>query len=182
MNISNDIDNNTDISVAFSNDNNSSIVINNNPFLNKDNNVELYSADVFNIDNQYLPELHTVNTTILSLYKVKEQNQEFNVMSDSSASENYVSPKLIPYTESIRSIKNRCIEIANDTVNIIDKVVKLKLNIYEYSSEIEENIFDSKFDIILGRTRLQKEKPIPNWTMDEWTINKNNTNYIMTST
>ncbi|CAO3648681.1 unnamed protein product [Cunninghamella blakesleeana] len=147
----------------------------NNPPINKNNNTEPYS--VLTNDDKYLSDVYTMNLTTLPLYKINIQDKEYNALIDSGASENYVSSKLVPHASYIQPIKNRSIEVANGTVVNIDKAIYIELNIDGYKKSIMANVFDSKFDIILGRTWLQQEKPIPDWTTDQWTIEKDNRLY-----
>ncbi|KAG1386002.1 hypothetical protein G6F60_014637 [Rhizopus arrhizus] len=55
-------------------------------------------------------------------------------------------------------------------MNIRHKV-EFQLAVQGLSYEIQAYVFDTKFDIILGRQWLCQAQPVPNWSTHQWLLN-----------
>jgi hypothetical protein len=95
-------------------------------------------------------------------------------MIDSGASDNYVSQRIVPFAESISSVKGRTVETAGGDTIAIEKEIDITLCLQGFQDTITAQVFDSKFDIILGRTWLRRIQPSADWTNDNWLITKAN--------
>ncbi|KAI9243943.1 hypothetical protein EDC94DRAFT_665772 [Helicostylum pulchrum] len=89
---------------------------------------------------------------------------KFKILIDSGASTCYVHPKLMSYALKISTISNQAVETADGNQSKIDKKIEFKMflgNAHEYQEIITAFVFESKFDIILGRNWLKQRSPIP---------------------
>lgn len=110
--------------------------------------------------------------TTLPLYDGIYCNQNIQVLIDSGASENYVSPQVIKNNEELIPVFNRKVETAGGEISEIKYKTNLKVNLNGYETTILAYVFPTKFDLILGRSWLKQEEPTPDWANDIWIINK----------
>ncbi|GAA5796805.1 hypothetical protein HPULCUR_002181 [Helicostylum pulchrum] len=124
-------------------------------------------------DYVYLNNLQN-SSPALPLYSAMVGGSKFKILIDSGASTCYVHPKLMSYALKISTISNQAVETADGNQSKIDKKIEFKMflgNAHEYQEIITAFVFESKFDIILGRNWLKQRSPIPDWFDDTWTIN-----------
>ncbi|KAG2208645.1 hypothetical protein INT47_007743 [Mucor saturninus] len=105
----------------------------------------------------------------------KLYNKNIQVLIDSGASENYVSPHVIQNEQELIPVFDRKVETAGGEVAEIKYKVNLKVDLNGYSSTITAYVFPIKFDLILGRSWLKQENPTTNWDTDIWSINQGST-------
>ncbi|KAG1282954.1 hypothetical protein G6F66_011024 [Rhizopus arrhizus] len=63
------------------------------------------------------------------------------------------------------------VETAGGHVMNIRHKVEFQLAVQGLSYEIQAYVFDTKFDIILGRQWLCQAQPVPNWSTHQWLLN-----------
>lgn len=116
-------------------------------------------------------QLTCASTTVsgLPLHRGYIHGHPVSILIDSGASANYMSPRLQSKADQVVPIMERNVETANGAQTAISKRAHITLDLGGY---IENNlpvyIFDSKFDIILGQSWLQKVCPQPHWPSDRW--------------
>ena len=104
----------------------------------------------------------------LPSYKALVGGSEFNILIDSGASTNYVHPKLVSHSLSIQRV-----ETADGKQCDIDQKVEFRMFLgdnHEHEELISAYVFDTKFDIILGRKWLKETMPKPDWMEDTWQL------------
>ncbi|KAK4511130.1 uncharacterized protein ATC70_012342 [Mucor velutinosus] len=92
------------------------------------------------------------------------------VLVDSGASECYIKPSIAQQLEGIWSKVDREVETAGGTVHKITDKLDYVLNLQGYKVPVSSFVYDSKFDIILGRSWLKQHKPQFNWDNDTLTF------------
>ncbi|SAM00569.1 hypothetical protein [Absidia glauca] len=137
---------------------------------NKDQTSNHYLSSSSSIsDAAFLMELNAITST-LPLYSVSIQGQDYKVMIDSGATDNYASSRLMAVAQSSQVVANRSVETAGGEIITIDKKIQLLASFDGLSAMVEAYVFDSKFDLILGRSWLNTMNPTPNWQTDEWQL------------
>jgi hypothetical protein len=129
-------------------------------------------------DSVYLTNLlNATNTSTLPLYSATVKlNNSMGVVNvkcliDNGASENYISGRIARLIEGNRSvIHGREVETAGGNVSPISEMIVYDLNLQGHTSPMSAFVFDTKFDIILGRSWLKKHKPVADWFDDTWTL------------
>lgn len=122
-------------------------------------------------DFHHLNELNNISTR-LPLYEAVYNQVPIRVLIDSGASTNYVSPKLLSLAplKDIQSIPERHVETADGDTTKIDKTLRLCFQFGNFTDQVTAFVFPTKFDLILGRTWLQRCNPKPDWFTDSWTL------------
>ncbi|SAL95585.1 hypothetical protein [Absidia glauca] len=93
----------------------------------------------------------------------------FLVMIDSGASDNYASSRLIPVAHNIKTVDGPSVETAGGEIIKIDKKIQLQVLFDGFEVSVDAHVFDSKFDLILGRTWLNQLNPVADW-QDIWRL------------
>lgn len=109
----------------------------------------------------------------LPLYKTMVGGSDFKILIDSGASTCYVHPKLLSHAIQITDIKNQAVETADGNQSHINKKISFKMHLgdtHEHQEIVNAFVFESKFDVILGRNWLKERGPIPNWFDDTWVL------------
>lgn len=150
----------------------------NNNSNNKDMNSTRYlvksSGTVSNINKDILhikEELHSASAkdTVLPLYEAtvepKEDittnsNMSINVLVDTGASECYISSRIANQIKGNCEKVERVVETAGGVTDKISEQFTFNLNLQGYISTIRAYIYDSKFDVILGRTWLKISRTV----------------------
>ena len=129
------------------------------------------AATITNTELQHLAELNNISTR-LPLYQGMYNNVSISVLIDSGASTNYVSPKLLSCSriKDIHTIPERHVETADGGTTRIDKTLNMRFHLGNFTDQITAFVFPTKFDLILGRTWLQRCNPKPDWFTDSWTL------------
>ncbi|KAG2190800.1 hypothetical protein INT47_010409, partial [Mucor saturninus] len=125
------------------------------------------------IDSQDLVHLDQLNASIstdLPLYKAVSHERTLQVLIDSGASANYVTPETAELAETVIPVQGREVETANGHRTRISRKVIMSISLNGYQDTVEAFVFPMKFDMILGRTWLQQAKPVPDWNTDSWTL------------
>jgi hypothetical protein len=116
------------------------------------------------VDDAFLLHLVAISApTNLPLYPVMVRDQTFTVIIDNGASDNYVSQRVVPFADAITTVQGRTVETAEGERIAIQDEVRLTLHFDNFHDTINAQVFDSKFDIILGRTWLRRIQPVANW-------------------
>jgi hypothetical protein len=120
-------------------------------------------------DLLYLQELNAISTN-LPLYSVTYKDKALQTLIDSGASENYVSSHIVKYLDQERFIpvQNRQVETAGGQISEIKYKVEMDINLNGFKDKVTAYVFDTKFDLILGRAWLKQTQPLPDWTTDTW--------------
>ncbi|KAL9536593.1 hypothetical protein MBANPS3_012532, partial [Mucor bainieri] len=129
-------------------------------------------------DSVYLTNLlNAANTSTLPLYgatiKLNNSRGVVNVkcLIDNGASENYISGRIARMIEGCRSvIHGREVETAGGNVSPITEKIAYTLDLQGHSSPMSAFVFDTKFDVILGRSWLKEHKPVADWFDDTWAL------------
>ncbi|KAK4511024.1 uncharacterized protein ATC70_012229 [Mucor velutinosus] len=129
-------------------------------------------------DSVYLTNLlNAANTSTLPLYgatiRLNRSPGVVNVkcLIDNGASENYISSRIARMIEGHRSvIHGREVETAGGNVSPINEKIVYDLNLQGHTSPMSAFVFDTKFDVILGRSWLKEHKPVADWFDDTWTL------------
>jgi hypothetical protein len=111
--------------------------------------------------------------TGLPLYQAMVGGSDFKILIDSGASTCYVHPKLVSHAISVTNVKNQAVETADGKQSHINKKITFRMflgNDHEYQDIVTAFVFESKFDIILGKDWLKRISPLPNWFEDTWSI------------
>ncbi|KAG2191485.1 hypothetical protein INT47_004957, partial [Mucor saturninus] len=123
-------------------------------------------------DLQHLSDLNAMATT-LPLYPVMYNGQVLQVLIDSGASENCVSPHVIQSLDNhhLIPVTDCHVETAGGMVSQIKHKVEIILNLNGVQDKITAFVFTTKFDLILGRSWLKQTRPLPDWNTDTWYLN-----------
>jgi hypothetical protein len=131
-------------------------------------------------DNSSIPEadisfLNNINNAApgLPLYKAMVGGSDFKILIDSGASTNYVHPKLISHALSVQDVYNQAVETADGKQSFINKKISFRMHLgdnHKHEEVVTAFVFESKFDIILGRNWLKATAPVPDWFDDSWEI------------
>ena len=121
---------------------------------------------------QYLTELNAIATT-LPLYPISFHGKQFQVLIDSGASENYVSPHVINSIDKSKLIpvNDRQVETASGSISQIKHKTIMDIDFNGVQNKIAAFVFPTKFDLILGRSWLKQAQPTPDWENDTWYLN-----------
>ena len=137
-------------------------------------NINTY-LDTTSTDIPHLLELNSINTK-LPLYTATCGNDTTNVLIDSGATENYVSPHLAIHADQVIPVFNRQVETAGGEVIKIEHKALLSIGLGGYKDQITAYIFPNKFGVILGRSWLKQSNATPDWITDTWTVNQHGMN------
>ncbi|CEP06777.1 hypothetical protein, partial, partial [Parasitella parasitica] len=129
-------------------------------------------------DSVYLTNLlNATNTSTLPLYtatiNLKDSSDVISVqcLIDNGASENYISGRIAKIIDGQRNIiYGREVETAGGNISPINEKIVYNLNLQGHNSSMTAFVFDTKFDIILGRSWLKEHKPVADWFDDTWTL------------
>ncbi|KAG2190783.1 hypothetical protein INT47_012934, partial [Mucor saturninus] len=133
----------------------------------------------FALDRRFLEELNAAIDTDLPLYMATHNGQSISVLIDSGASANYVSPRITDQIKNVERISGRPVETAGGHLTTINQKASLLLSLNGYQDTIDAYVFPTKFDLILGRTWLQKAKPVPDWQHDRWHLQQNGQEFVL---
>ncbi|OBZ80702.1 hypothetical protein A0J61_11249 [Choanephora cucurbitarum] len=123
-------------------------------------------------DAIHLSNLNTVVSCNLPLYhgvltSVDGDSIDVHVLIDNGASENYIAPHVSHLIEGTRHrVQGRKVETAGGNTSPITEKVVFDLSLQGHTSSMSAFVFDTKFDIILGRSWLKEHKPKANWLDD----------------
>ncbi|KAG2190402.1 hypothetical protein INT47_001388, partial [Mucor saturninus] len=71
---------------------------------------------------------------------------------------------------TIPAKNGQSVETANGHQTIIKDIAEFSISLNSYTDRIQAYVFDTKFDVILGRSWLAQVQPIPDWINGTWTI------------
>lgn len=129
-------------------------------------------------DRAYIEKLCTIKDSDLPLYSMSCNNHTITALIDSGATCTYVSPRVIGGLPT-KTVSGRSVETAGGHTMPITTQVTLLLNAAGYCHHVNAYVLDTKFDLILGHDWLKQVKPIPEWGMDTWRIDKDGTQYFL---
>lgn len=127
-------------------------------------------------DDNYLFNLNK-KATDLPLYDfslracVFSNAQPIQVLLDTGATSNYISSKVV--TSDMKRIPlkfSHQVETANGQLSTIKEKVEFELVVGDMVQQVQAYVFDTKFDLILGRQWFKRYKPIPEWSSDNWKL------------
>ncbi|KAG1117557.1 hypothetical protein G6F42_013406 [Rhizopus arrhizus] len=129
-------------------------------------------------DDPYLDQLNSAtnaSSSDLPLYggygySHGDGHVSVKVLVDSGASECYIKPSIARQLKCIWSKVEGEVETAGGSVHKISNKVDYVLNLQGYEVPVSSFVYDSKFDIILGRSWLKQHKPEFNWDNDTLTF------------
>lgn len=106
---------------------------------------------------------------------------------DSGASENYISSRIANVIVGNHiHVEGREVETAGGLVSPINSKMVFDLDLQGHRSEMSAFVFDTKFDVILGRAWIKEHAPSPDWFDDTWSLtccsNSNKTIVVKPST
>lgn len=130
-------------------------------------------------DVAYLAQLNaSIGSSSLPLYRGTVFSSHRNtpiairILIDTGASENYIAPRIANIIHGDRvPVRGREVETAGGNISPIKEKLTFELDLQGHVSLLDAFIFDTKFDVILGRSWLKKHKPIPDWFDDTWKLN-----------
>lgn len=132
------------------------------------------------MDHALIPEadivfLNNLNNSApgLPLYKAMVGGSDFKILIDSGASTNYVHPKLVSHALTVQDVHNQAVETADGKQSFINQKILFRMFLgdhHKHEEVITAFVFESKFDIILGRNWLKSTAPVPDWFEDSWEI------------
>ncbi|KAG2194676.1 hypothetical protein INT47_013051 [Mucor saturninus] len=132
------------------------------------------NSDIIKKDADFIVNAN-MKTNKLPLYQIFVNGHPCTVLIDSGASANYIHPNLVPFVSRIKpAIQGQSVETANGQQIPINKVATFSVALGEYTDRIEAYVFDTKFDLILGRSWLSQVQPMPNWRSGSWRIKVRN--------
>lgn len=138
------------------------------------NDDELLAADLM-----YLSKLLNTNmssSTSLPQYEAtvfthNSTSIKILCLIDNGSSENYLSSRVADLIQGKRSaVRGREVETAGGHVAPITEKMVFDMDLQGHQSAMSAYIFDTKFDVILGRAWLKKHSPYPDWFDDTWTL------------
>ncbi|KAG2191851.1 hypothetical protein INT47_002866, partial [Mucor saturninus] len=132
-----------------------------------------------NEDLIHLEQLNATVNTDLPLYKAVYEEKMIEVLIDSGASANYVTPEIAMKANQVVRVHDRQVETAGGHRISITKKITMPISINGYTDTIEAYVFPMKFDLILGRTWLQQANPVPDWFNDSWKLCRNGKEFII---
>ncbi|KAG2192115.1 hypothetical protein INT47_012407, partial [Mucor saturninus] len=109
----------------------------------------------------------------LPMYKTMVGGSDFKMLTDSGASTNYVHSKLVSHALTVQAIQDQAVETADGKQTYINQKITFRMFLgdnHKHEEIITAYVFDSKFDIILGRHWLKSTAPVPDWFEDSWKI------------
>ena len=96
---------------------------------------------------------------------------DIHCLIDNGASENYISSHVADLIQGARTkVYDREVETAGGTITPITGKMVFELDLQGHRSSVSAYIFDTKFDVILGRAFLKKHNPKPDWFDDTWKL------------
>ncbi|KAG2208554.1 hypothetical protein INT47_010250, partial [Mucor saturninus] len=108
---------------------------------------------------------------ILAQYQILINGHPCKVLIDSGASANYVHSDMLPFVSTIIPTKRgQSVETANGQQTYINQIAVFSIALNGYTDRIQAYVFDTKFDVILGRSWLSQVQPIPDWFHGTWKI------------
>lgn len=115
-----------------------------------------------------------VHTATLQLL-VSQEGTSYNslpvqVLFDSGASECYISPHIANQIVATILPVNREVETAGGVIDSIHHRASFQLNLQGHISDAHAFLYNTKFDIILGRSWLKIYKPQVDWETDSWLL------------
>ena len=141
-------------------------------------NINTY-LDTTSTDIPHLLELNSINTK-LPLYTATFENDTTNVLIDSGATENYISPDISVHADQIIPVYNKQVETAGGEVIKIEHKALLSIDLGGYKDRITAYVFPNKFGIILGRSWLKQSRATPDWLTDTWNVTQHGMNIQLT--
>ncbi|KAG2195523.1 hypothetical protein INT47_002719 [Mucor saturninus] len=128
------------------------------------------NSDIIQKDVNFIVNAN-LKTNKLPLYHIQINGHPCTVLIDSGASANCINPRLVPYVSHVKpTVQGQSVETANGQQTPINQIVTFSVALGDYTDRIEAYVFDTKFDIILGRSWLSQIQPIPNWSTGSWKI------------
>lgn len=129
------------------------------------------------IDSVYLATLlNATSSSVLPLYEATITSKcsstvNLHVLIDSGASENYISSHVANLIQGTHTkVHGREVETAGGNISPITEKVVFDLDLQGHHSSVSAYVFETKFDIILGRAFLKKHNPKPDWFDDTWEL------------
>jgi hypothetical protein len=129
------------------------------------------------VDSIYLTTLlNATVTSALPLYDSVVFTQHSSAIGihcliDNGASENYISSHVADLIQGTRTkVYDREVETAGGAITAINEKMVFELDLQGHRSSVAAYIFDTKFDVILGRAFLKKHNPKPDWFDDTWKL------------
>ncbi|KAG1035049.1 hypothetical protein G6F43_013303 [Rhizopus delemar] len=142
---------------------NTSNNLNSFDIVNKDSLLDLspYPFD-FSADHAFLMNASSKNT-VLPTYEVFIKGVPYQALIDTGASANYIHPRLLNVVDSYTPVINQAVETANGEQTVISGqaicTIEIKGRSKNFINIVKTFVFESKFDIILGNSRLKQVKP-----------------------
>lgn len=122
----------------------------------------------------------STSETGLPLHRGYIRGQALSILIDSGASANYMSPKWRALADRVTHITSRNVETANGALSPISSRAYVTLDLGGYiEHDLPVYLFESKFDIILGRAWLQAVCPRPDWSTDCWFISHGGQEHVL---
>lgn len=92
-------------------------------------------------------------------------------MVDSGANDNYVSQRVVPSVDAITTVQGHTAKTAEGEKIAIQDEVRLTLHFNNFHDTSNAQVFDRKFDIILGPGSGGYNQ-LSNWQNDNWPVTK----------
>ncbi|OBZ81591.1 Transposon Tf2-6 polyprotein, partial [Choanephora cucurbitarum] len=127
-------------------------------------------------DALYLSSLNAAITSSLPLYNgtipsLNDKPITVQILIDNGASENYISPRVAEVILGIRtSVRDREVETAGGNISAITEKMSFELGLQGHINSMSAFVFNTKFDIIIGRSWIKRHKPEAHWDNDSWTL------------
>lgn len=132
------------------------------------------------LDVNHLKELNAIKESDLPLYSMVCNGTPVTVLLDTGASTSYISPRICKHMTH-HLVQGREVETAGGHTMAIKSLVSFDLSMADgYTHPWKAYVFDTKFDIILGRDWFKHVQPIPDWRHDTWQIKQGNHTHILT--
>ena len=138
-------------------------------------NVPLFNLDLARFTSLDLNSMY-INTDLPLYHCTIPDNTGSNsvsayVLCDSGASECYISPRLSSLIKGQhKQVHDTEIQTAGGAVEKITQSITFELNLQGFKSTVTAFIYDSKFDVILGRSWLKIHQPDMQWKEDTLVI------------
>jgi hypothetical protein len=138
-------------------------------------NMPICEANIPDVDKVYLNNIDKACNS-LPLYQAVIGGSIFKVLIDSGASVCYAHPKVITHALSVEQVLHQAVETADGKQSSINQKINFRMFLgdkLEYQEVVSAFVFESKFDIILGKNWLKLNKPTPDWFNDTWNLGNN---------
>ena len=151
------------------------VIVDSDVLTSKDNDL---LVDRIHRDLTYFSELNTSSVlSNLPLYSglvfsaVDNAQIQVNILVDNGATENYIAPRISRMIHGdVTQVAGREVETAGGEVSPIEESINFDLDLQGHFSSVDAFVFDTKFDIILGRAFIKMHEPEATWRTDAWTF------------